>query len=57
MGRISDFLAAEDGATAIEYGLIAALIATAIISGMNSYSNAMSNMFNYLGTTMQNANH
>lgn len=38
----------EDGATAIEYGLIAALIATALISGFGMFSNALSNQFQML---------
>ena len=36
----------EDGATAIEYGLIAALIAVAAIGAMGNIGNALSNTFN-----------
>ena len=36
----------EDGATAIEYGLIAALIAVAAITAMGSLGNNLSNTFN-----------
>ena len=36
----------EDGATAIEYGLIAALIAVAAIGAMTSIGNSLSNTFN-----------
>ena len=36
----------EDGATAIEYGLIAALIAVAAIAAMSSLGNNLSNTFN-----------
>ena len=35
----------EDGATAIEYGLIAALIAVAAITAMGSLGNNLSNTF------------
>jgi pilus assembly protein Flp/PilA len=36
----------EDGATAIEYGLIAALIAVAAITAMSSLGTNLSNTFN-----------
>ena len=36
----------EDGATAIEYGLIAALIAVAAITAMGSLGNNLSKTFN-----------
>jgi pilus assembly protein Flp/PilA len=36
----------EDGATAIEYGLIAALIAVAAIGAMTSIGNSLNNTFN-----------
>ncbi len=36
----------EEGATAIEYGLIAALIAVAAITAMGSLGNNLSNTFN-----------
>lgn len=36
----------EAGATAIEYGLIAALIAVAAIAAMSSLGNNLSNTFN-----------
>ena len=36
----------EEGATAIEYGLIAALIAVAAIGAMTSIGNSLNNTFN-----------
>ncbi len=36
----------EDGATAIEYGLIAALIAVAAISAMSNIGSQLGNTFN-----------
>lgn len=36
------------GATAVEYGIIAALISMAMISGFGVFSGAISNMFNML---------
>ena len=46
----------EEGATAIEYGLIAALIAVAAITAMQSLDNELSTTFNKVGTTMSSSN-
>lgn len=40
------FLKEESGATAIEYGLIAALIALAIIVGAGALGNSLNSQFN-----------
>jgi pilus assembly protein Flp/PilA len=40
----------ESGATAIEYGLIAALIAVAIIVGAGQLGTSLNTMFTNLGT-------
>lgn len=42
----------NEGATAIEYGLIAALIAVAAIAAMGSLGNQLSNTFNGVSGTM-----
>ena len=42
----------EQGATAIEYGLIAALIAVAAITAMQSLGNNLSTTFNKVSTSM-----
>ena len=42
----------EDGATAIEYGLIAALIAVAAIVAMGSLGTNLSNTFNKVSNSM-----
>jgi pilus assembly protein Flp/PilA len=39
------FMKDESGATAIEYGLIAALISVAIITGASTLGNSLSNQF------------
>ena len=49
------FVKDESGATAIEYGLIAALIALAIIVGAKATGNALSNQFNSIANKL-NAN-
>jgi pilus assembly protein Flp/PilA len=46
------FLNDEAGATAIEYGLIAALIAVGIIAGVSSLGGGVNSIFNKLGTKM-----
>ncbi len=50
------FLKDESGATAIEYGLIAALISVAIIAGASTLGDELSNTFNTLSGEMTNAN-
>ena len=44
------FLRSENGATAIEYGLIAAGIAIAIIAAVFSVGNDLSGLFDMLGS-------
>jgi len=41
-----DFVREEDGVTAIEYGLLAALIAVAITVGANLLGQNLNNLFN-----------
>ena len=43
---LSRLLKDESGATAIEYGLIAALIATALITGASALGTALNTQFN-----------
>ena len=56
MKFFSDLLANNEGATAIEYGLIAALIAVAAITAMGALGNSLTNTFNTVGNKMANAN-
>lgn len=49
------FLKDESGATAIEYGLIAALIALAIVTGAGMMGDALDNMFQKIGTSLEDA--
>ncbi|MCD2178958.1 Flp family type IVb pilin [Rhizobium sp. C1] len=46
----------ESGATAIEYGLIAALIGVAIITGARSLGGALNNKFVNIATTVNGTN-
>jgi pilus assembly protein Flp/PilA len=45
----------EEGATAIEYGLIAALIAVAAITAMTSMGKNLGNTFNKVNSNMTKA--
>ena len=44
----------EQGATAIEYGLIAALIAVAAITAMSALGTQLDGTFNQVATELQN---
>ena len=44
----------EKGATAIEYGLIAALISVAIIAGASALGGKLNTTFNHLSNCMDN---
>lgn len=45
----------ESGATAIEYGLIAALISVALITGATALGNSLDSTFTKLGGKLTNA--
>jgi len=49
------FMKDESGATAIEYGLIAALISVALITGASTLGNALNAQFTSLSTKLNNA--
>ena len=49
---MSRFAREESGATAIEYGLIAALIAVVIIGALQLVGTNLSNNFNTVATTL-----
>lgn len=50
------FLKDESGATAIEYGLIAALISVALIAGATALGTQIGTTFNTLNTKLDAAN-
>ncbi|UVK43563.1 Flp family type IVb pilin [Mesorhizobium sp. AR07] len=52
---IARFVKDESGATAIEYGLIAALIALAIITGAGALGNALNTKFQAIGNTLNSS--
>jgi pilus assembly protein Flp/PilA len=49
---MSRFVSNESGATAIEYGLIAALIAVALIGALQLIGNNMADNYNTIGDAM-----
>ena len=50
---ISEFWSDQSGATAIEYGLIAAGIAIAIITAVNSVGTALNTNFKTIATSLK----
>lgn len=52
---VTRFLKDESGATAIEYGLIAALIAVVIITGVGALGGALNTKFNDIKTKVEAA--
>ncbi len=55
MQQIRAFLKNKKGATAIEYGLIAALIAVAAMAAMGSVGGALKDKFNLVSTKLSTA--
>lgn len=55
MERLIRFLKDEDGVTAIEYGLIAALIAVVIIVAVTLVGTELSDTFDTIGQNLQSA--
>jgi len=55
MSLFRKLLTDQEGATAIEYGLVAALIATGAIVAMGALGNSLSNTFYQISTKMSNA--
>ena len=52
---ISKFMSDESGATAIEYGLIAALMAVIIIAGISAIGGQLTTKFNSIATAIGGA--
>ncbi|MFX1716225.1 Flp family type IVb pilin [Paraburkholderia sp. A1RO-5L] len=55
LGLIRAFAREEDGVTAIEYGLLAALIAVAIIASVTLVGTQLQNVFTYIQTQLAGA--
>ena len=55
LGKMIAFVRDEDGATAIEYGLIAALVSVAAIGALTAMGNSLSTMFNTVSSSLSSA--
>lgn len=53
---VTRFIEDESGATAIEYGLIAALISVALIAGASALGNGVNNKFTEVSNALNTAN-
>ena len=55
MRSVRRFFNDRTGSTVIEYGLIAALISVAVISGAGAFGQSLSGLFNTISTSMNEA--
>ncbi len=55
IGKMIAFVRDEDGATAIEYGLIAALVSVAAIGALTAMGNSLSTLFNTVSSALSGA--
>ncbi len=55
LARMIRFIKDEDGATAIEYGLIAALVSVAAIGALTAMGGSLSTMFNTVSSALSSA--
>ena len=53
--KLKEFSQNESGATAIEYGLIAALVSVAGITALNAMGDSLEEMFETVSTELDNA--
>ncbi len=56
MRPLSYLLRDETGATAIEYGLLAAFVGVALVTAMQGLGNSLTNTYNTVAGKMANAN-
>jgi len=53
MSKVVAFIKDESGATAIEYGLIAAGISVVIIAAVNAIGSSLNTKFNYISNQLK----
>ena len=53
--HVTNFYRDEEGATAIEYGLIAALVSVAAIGALGAMGNSLRSMFNSVASSLSGA--
>ncbi|MEX0922648.1 MAG: Flp family type IVb pilin [Rhodovibrionaceae bacterium] len=52
---VRHFVKSEKGATAIEYGLIAALVSVAAIGALGAMGDSLTDIFTFVSTTLEDA--
>ncbi len=52
---VKKFLRNDKGTTAIEYGLIAALVSIGALIGLNAFASANKRVHDHVGNSMENA--
>ena len=55
MTTLRHFVRDESGATAIEYGLIAALVSVAAIGALSALGESLNSIFTFISGTLSNA--
>ncbi|MDX3927624.1 MAG: Flp family type IVb pilin [Shinella sp.] len=55
MRMLKSFLTDSSGATAVEYGLLAALISIGLLSGLTAFSSSLNNVFSTIDTAITEA--
>ena len=55
INTIKSFLSDESGATAIEYGLIAALVSVAAITALGALGTSLNNLFTFVAGALEGA--
>ncbi len=55
IAKVQAFVANQDGATAIEYGLIAGGISLAIVAAVFAFGDDLESLFNTIGSAMNDA--
>lgn len=55
IARVQAYLQSEEGATAIEYGLIAGGISLAIVTALFAFGDQLASVFNTMSTAMTTA--
>ncbi|HJQ17253.1 MAG TPA: Flp family type IVb pilin [Allosphingosinicella sp.] len=56
MGQLSKLRSDDKGATAVEYGLILALVVLAMLTALRGVASTTINMWNYVDNTVLSAN-
>jgi len=52
---LKSFLSATEGATAVEYGLLAALISIGLLGGLSAFSGSLQDTFDIVTAAIENA--